>query len=218
MKKSIILPLAVVVVLAVVGGAAYFVTSKNDDKNAQKTSTTSSASQPQADSAETAFNPVAMTGVSYEATLTSQKDGKTFTATLKYDGKGNSEFSSEQNGKQIRIVMTKDAYYSCQGSTCYKMDSTNASGFDPNTYQYSADEINSLKQNAKYIGTEACGTQTCEVWEVTQDTTNGKVYIDQSTKRIMKATGNYGGDSGELVFVYKPVTIEVPANAQTVTQ
>ncbi len=214
MKKSIIIALAVIAVV-VLGGGAYLAMNK-DSNNKSAAPAVSQDTQTQSQTAA-AFNPVAMTGVSYEAALTSQKDGKTFTASLKYDGKGNSEFSSQQSGKEIRIIMTKDAYYSCQGSTCYKMDTTNASGFDPNTYQYSADEINSLKQNAKYVGTEACGAQTCEVWEVTQDTTNGKVYIDQSTKRIMKATGNYGGDSGELVFTYKPVTIEIPTNAQTIS-
>ncbi len=215
MKKSIIIPVAVIAVFVLGGGV--FLAMNRDSDNKAVAPVTSQDTQTQTETAA-AFNPVAMTGVSYEATLTSQKDGKTFTATLKYDGKGNSEFSSQQNGKEVRIIMTKDAYYSCQGTTCYKMDTSKASGFDPNTYQYSADEISSLKQNAKYIGTEACGAQTCEVWEVTQDNTNGKVYIDQSTKRIVKATGNYGGDSGELVFTYKPVTIEIPAKAQTITQ
>ncbi len=215
MKKSIIIPVVVIAVLALGGGV--FLAMNKSSENKSATPATSQETQTQSETS-TAFNPVAMTGVSYEATLTSQKDGKTFTAVLKYDGKGNSEFSSKQNDGEVRIVITKDAYYSCQGSTCYKMDSSNANAFDPSTYQYSADEINSLKQNAKYVGTEACGAQTCEVWEVTQDTTNGKVYIDQSTKRIMKATGNYGGDSGELIFTYKPVTIEVPTNAQTIPQ
>ena len=215
MKKSIIIPVAVIAVFVLGGGV--FLAMNRDSDNKAVAPVTSQDTQTQTETAA-AFNPVAMTGVSYEATLTSQKDGKTFTATLKYDGKGNSEFSSQQNGKEVRIIMTKDAYYSCQGTTCYKMDTSKASGFDTNTYQYSADEISSLKQNAKYIGKEACGAQTCEVWEVTQDKTNGKVYIDQSKKRIVKATGNYGGDRGELDFMYTPVTIKIHAKVQTITQ
>lgn len=215
MNKKILIPAAVVAVLVVIGGVLWFA---RDTNNSTMQTSTTDTTQTQDSNAAPSFSPVATTDVSYEATLTANKDGKTFTATLKSDGKGNSEFEATQSGQEFKIVLTKDAFYSCNGGTCYKLDNRAAAAFDPANYQYTTDDINNLKNNATYKGTAACGSATCDVWQVTKDNTDGTVYIDQATKRIVKAEGVYDGDKGMLTFEYKPVTITVPKNAQTLPQ
>jgi hypothetical protein len=217
MQKKIVVPIALVVSLVVVGGAVWF-TQRDSTSDSQQTSSQTTASQSQSSTGATEFSPVATTDVSYEAKLTSSKDGKTFTATMKSDGKGNSEFEAEQSGQEFKVILTKDAYYSCTGDTCYRLNNRDGAAFNPDSYQYSTEDINSLRDKATYKGTAACGSATCDVWLVKDGASEGTVYIDQSTKRIMKADGVFDGNTGSLTFEYKPVTITVPANAQTVPQ
>lgn len=216
MNKKIVIPAAVVAILVVVGGVVWF--TRDNSKNATETTASTETTQTQSDSSSPSFSPVATTDVSYEATLTASKDGKTFKATLKSDGKGNSEFEATQSGQEFKIILTGSAFYSCTGGTCYELDNRAAAAFDPANYQYTADDINNLKNNASYKGTAACGSATCDVWQVSKDGTDGTVYIDQSSKRIVKAEGVYDGDKGTLTFEYKPVTIDIPKNAQTLPQ
>ena len=214
-KKVIILAFAGVLV---VGGIAWFVIGRDDTKQSQTTNTDTPATSSQIATDAAAFNPIATTDVSYEATLTSTKDGKTFTATLKSDGKGNSEFEAEQSGQEFKMVMTKDAFYSCTGGKCYKLTSREGAAFDPANYQYTTEDINDLRNTATYKGTAACGAATCDVWQVKDANSEGTVYIDQASKRIMKAEGVFDGNKGTLIFTYKPVSISIPKDAQTLPQ
>jgi hypothetical protein len=216
MNKKVLIPLVVVAIVAV-AGVVFFVTN-NDTNDSQQVTSESTSVETQSNADTATFSPIATTDVSYVATLTSSKDGKTFTAVLKSDGKGVSEFEAKQDDQEFRMVMTADAYYSCSGGSCFKLPNRDSAEFDPASYQYTNEDIADLKNNATYKGTEACGALTCEVWAVKDGTSDGTVYIDQATKRIMRAVGTYGGDKGELVFEYKPVSISIPKNAQTLPQ
>lgn len=211
----------ILLILLIAGGvAAYFITK--DDENNNETSTSQTTTPPTTTSQKT-FSPAVNSNQPYAATVTTNANGQKKTATLISDGQGNFSYSTEVSGQTVSTVYTKDAYYICQGtSKCIKYATTNLSksGFDPSSYQYDTSRIENLKNSANYKGQQACpnGGGTCEVWSVTSanGNTTSTVYINTSTKRIVKATTSNGTTENDITYDYKNVHITVPTNYTTV--
>lgn len=215
MKKAIIIIVAVLVVAA--GGFAIYKVTQKDDKPASSTSDTQTQ---QSQSEGPVFNPAAVDDLEFTATVTTTSNGKTAKGTLKFDGQGNSEYNTTVHGQKSYIFMTKDAYYTCSGSTsnCIKLPISQAenAGVDPQEYEYNQEDINAWKSNATYKGQEACGNSTCDIWETTvegQGTTT--IYIDTNTHYIMKVTSVIDGTTSTIEYDYVDVTITLPKNAKT---
>jgi len=206
-----------VVILLLIGGViAYFINKHNEPepKPAASTSTQSTTTP--------TFAPATNSNQPYSATITSTLSGAPKSATLISDGQGNYSYTYQANGQTVTTVYTADAYYICNGSaTCIKYPATNttASTFDPTAYQYDTTKLESLKSTAAYKGQVTCpgGTGTCDKWSITS--TSGKttttLYIDSTSKRILKATTSNGTTESGVIYEYKDVHIAVPTSSTT---
>lgn len=209
MTRPVLIGVAAAVLL-VGGGAAYMLT-KDDDSPSQKSST---SQNPQTDNS---FDPRSTEGLEFKATITTTKDGSSIQSTLEHDDKSHTRYVSNLGGQQTEIIYTADAYYSCQGGSCVKFSISQVAntGFDPGTYTYDQNELASYRNGASYKGRQSCPAGTCDVWSVSAGGMTSTIFIDTKTKRISQVEGSTGGATSKIVYEYTDVTINVPANAQT---
>ena len=203
------LGILVVAVVAYVG-----LRNKNSGQN---TGSTSGASNTQSNkAASNVFDPLGTNDVSYVATITTTNGDKSVVGVMESDAKtGAIRYTATTNGKEVQMTYTKDAYYICQSADkCLKYPLSQGSGFDPKSYAYDASKIAEIKNSVKSLGTSSCPTGTCSVWQTTNGSYQGKVYIDSKTKRIVQAENTTASGSSKIVYDYKDVTVSVPANAQ----
>lgn len=198
-------------VIIVGGGAAYMLTREDDSAPA-------GSSQEAGDASAASFNPTSTEELEFKATIATQKDGQTMTATLEHDDQNRSRYVSNLGGQQTEVIYTNDAYYTCQaGGTCIKFPISQSanSGFDPSAYNYDQSELAGFSDRS-YKGKKDCPSGTCDVWEVTAGGFTSTLYIDSRTKRITQVEGNIAGANSKIVYDYTDVTITVPANAQEI--
>lgn len=204
--------IAAIAALILIGGGVFFATRGDDNKKASTNSPQGSTSQQSNGSAS--FSPVSTEGLAFSAAIS--VDGKD-SGTIQSDGKGKISYSSTQAGQNIRIVYTSDAYYSCTGDTCYKYSTSTSSGasFNPSDYQYTNDQLSGYKSGAVNKGRQSCPAGTCNVWSVTVNGATSSIFIDTKTSRISQVESAISGKTTKITYVYKSVTIDVPANAQS---
>lgn len=213
MKK--LLPI-LIIGLVIVGGSIFLLTK---DKNNSKTSNVS-VKPSNSNNSSNIFEGISTEGLSFKATMTTEKNGKKIVAIMEADAKtGAYKYSSDVNKASFNMIYTKDAYYTCQSAdNCikYPLSQGNSAGFDPEVYQYDNKELAKFKDTAKSLGTESCPAGTCTVWEVTSGNTKSKVYIDTKTKRVSQATGNYDNTSTQIVYDYQEVNVQIPTKFQEI--
>ena len=204
---------AVAAVVIVGGGAAYLAT-KEDNNGAQNTSQQSSGNST---AGEGTFAPVSTKGLAFEATIsTAGGPSEISEAKLEYDGKDKTRYSAIVNGNTTQFIYTTDAYYSCADNECLKFPNTQSgtSGFNPSDYEYDEAKIADRKDKSTYKGKKDCPAGTCDVYEVNVDSAVSTFYIDTKTKRISQVEGTVSGVTSKIVYNYKNINIEVPANAK----
>lgn len=208
MTRPVLIGAAAVALLAG-GGAAYMLTKDDAAKTSQISSQNSNQ---QAD-----FSPQSTEGLEFKATITTTKDGASTQSIIERDDKNNTRYVANVGGQQMEIIYTADAYYSCQGGSCVKFPSAQSSnsGFDPNAYTYDRSELEGYRSGSTYKGRQSCPAGTCDVWSVIAGGTTSTIFIDTKTKRISQVEGSQGGSTSKIVYEYTDVTINVPANAQT---
>lgn len=208
MNKKIIIG-AIVTIVVVGGGIGAYVMSRNADNdannglNSQTTESMTSAAT---------FSPVPNDSVSFEATLTGKAE-REYTATLRYDGKGNSSYSSDYGDGAFTMYMFGDEYISCYGETCFRLPDSNGDGnASEATQTYSEEDVNTFRNAATLKQASVkCGDETCSVWDVKTKTFEGTFYLD-SKQRMKKVEGAKDGTTWTMEYTYKPVTITRPAN------
>lgn len=204
---------AIVVLLVGGGAAAYFVT-KDDDTSTPATSQIGN-NQP---TANPAFNAASTEGLEFKATISTAIGGQATESTIEQDDKGNTRYVASAGGRQMEIIYTSDAYYSCQGNNCVKfpVSQSSNSGFNPSDYTYDQSKLAGYVSGAAYKGQKSCPSGTCDVWSINTGGSTSTFYIDSTTKRITQVESTIAGSSTKIVYDYANVTITVPANAQTV--
>src|SRR5690606_39262174 len=121
-------------------------------------------------------------------------------------------------GEAFEAIYTAEAYYSCANDQCVKFpisQSDDGSGFQPSDYIYDDEKLSELGQNARYVGKRDCPAGQCDVWDVTDDGETSTLYIG-SDGRISQVTASTDEGEVKIVYTFKPITIEVPANAQEI--
>ncbi|HEY5550100.1 MAG TPA: hypothetical protein VIK37_02795 [Candidatus Saccharimonadales bacterium] len=209
MKRRLVI--GVIVLLLIGGGAAAYFTTKDNDTTTPSTSQTSGGQS--ANGAN--FNPASTEDLEFTATITTAGAGS---ATFEHDDKGSTRYVATQNGQQIEVVYTSDAYYSCQGDNCVKfpISQSSNSGFNPGDYTYDQTELANYRSSSSYKGKQSCPSGTCDVWSVSVSGNTSTIYIDADTKRITQVESTIAGKTSKIVYEYKDVTIDIPANAQTI--
>ncbi|HLC91986.1 MAG TPA: hypothetical protein VJC09_02955 [Candidatus Saccharimonadales bacterium] len=215
MKRSRIIVVAVVLLL-ILGAVAYMVSRKEDKtKTATTTKPTSSKTTNTSN-----FAPVSTTGLALTATISTPLDGgTTATATLVSDGKGTTQYKADQGGQQVEITYTTDAYYMCTGGQCFKYDISQSgnSGFDPSSYAYTPAQLSTYRNTASYKGKKSCPAGTCDTWSVSSGGASSTIFIDTKTKYISQVESTVSGKKSTVTYEYKPVSITIPTNYQSIT-
>jgi YD repeat-containing protein len=214
MKKALI---AVVIVLLVAGGAgAAYYFMKKDKNSSQQTAQNTQTSTPTTETTPPSFDALSVDDMPRIATVETEKDGKTSTLTLSYDGHGNAKTETMQGGKAVTFYYTKNAYYMCSGSKCYKYKIVNGSTGDinPDDYQYGKQTIENFRNSAVYKGQQDCPTGICDAWEMSSAAGTTTLLVNPETKRVIKVVNVSAGATTTIVFNYKDVSIEIPENAQ----
>lgn len=210
-----------VIGLLVLAGLVYVFTRDSEGNDTTTGNNTEQTEQTGESDVNKAFAPLDMTETEFEATVEgTDTDGNSYEMLLQYDGEGRSRMSGEQNGTRFETIFTADAFYSCQGENCVKfpVTQTESAPFQPGEYVYQDEDYDTFRDNANYLGRQDCPAGTCDVWEVTEDGYTTKLYIDDN-QRISQVKGD-DGSGGEVTITYefKDVTINIPANAQTITE
>jgi hypothetical protein len=205
----------IILLLLIVGVAAWQLTKKSPN-NAVTTTPPSSA--PTSSSNANVFNPLATSGSSYQATITTTAAGTTSNATMAFDkNTGNVQYTGSAGGQNISIVYTKDAYYLCQtATTCIKYATgQGAASFNPASYEYTDAQLAGYRAGASYHGKQSCPAGTCDVWQVTNAGYTSSLFVDTKTKRISQVQATTAASTSKIVYSYQNVSVTVPANATT---
>ncbi len=208
MKKIIIIILAAAVLVG--GGAVFFSLTGGNESDTDQAANTA-PEQPEA------FEALPTSGLSFAATFSGTAEGKQFQALMEYDGKEVIRYTTTDGDQKLVTVYTKDTYYMCQNdNSCIKMPlgANSQTGFNSDTYQYTEQELADFKSNSTYEGKKDCPAGTCDTWKTQKDGFETRIYIDTDTKRISQVESTNGTDSSKIVYEFKDITIELPANAQ----
>jgi len=203
MKKSLMI---VVAIVAVVAGGAFVVTRSGDTPTNDSSQTIQSSNQ--------TFSPVNTMQQSFVATITTTGGQQNLTTNVEHDGNGNWHYTASVGGQTSEVVSTADAYYTKQGDTWYK--SASSQGFSKDAYEVTPDELASFQSAVSYKGTESCSAGQCHVWEATNYQGNDKLtfYVDVASNRIVRMVSRVGASTTDITYEYKPVTVQIPTNAQ----
>ncbi|MBI3984115.1 hypothetical protein HY346_02335 [Candidatus Microgenomates bacterium] len=203
-RKLLLLVLAVLAIG--VGVLIYAATRNDDDGGIEGTSNT-----------DAAFSAVSTEGLDFVATISSSGSGQGTKSTVSYDGEGRWQYQTSADGQSVQTIVTPDAYYTNSGQGWYKLPlsgESDSSGFNAETYEYSAAEIDALKQSSIYEGQKDCPAGTCHVWRTSTAGDSSTVYIDTKTNRISQVVSVIGSTTSTIAYEYKNVTVNVPADAQ----
>lgn len=205
MKKQTIIWIIAGAVVLIGGVGAYFALTGSKDSE-QSMEHAARGSTP-------SFAPKNLAGQSYVATLTgTQADGKSYTATIENDGKGTLKNTSTVDGKTTTTYTDNGTYITCVSEAlCYKLATPNTSTNDQ--YTASDDKIAEWKKSISYEGKMDCDSGTCDMWKVSIGGTDTEVMTD-STGRVVESKVTSNGNTFTTVYVYKAVTITLPANVQ----
>ena len=204
-----------IAVVLVGGGAAAYMLTKDDDKS----STDNTSQQAQNNQPAGAFDAASTEGLEFKATITTTASGQATESTIEHDDKGSTRYVASAGGQQTEIIYTSDAYYLCSGSnTCikYSLDQPSSVSFNPKDYEYGTDKLAGYKSGAAYKGQQSCPSGTCDVWSVSGGGGTTTLYVDASTKRITQVETTVNSATSKIVYDYTDVTINIPANAQTI--
>lgn len=215
MKLTPKLITGILVSLLVIGAGALAFNYFNANDAEQSASDTSNQAETTDEGAS--FNPQGMEGVSFVATINGTTEDGEINATMEHDGQGSTRLEMTQAGRDFELTLTPDAVYSCESETCIRFDTDQASGaafLDPSEYTYDDEEFDDFRDDANYLGQESCPAGTCDVWEIEDDETIARMYLDTSTSRISQVTSDGPDSEITVVYDYRDVTITPPENVQ----
>src|SRR3989344_3144489 len=215
-KRPTVIISIIVLILAVGGGI--FETNRRNNKTKTVSVSAPKKISPKLPIAK--FKAVPTTDVAYSASISSPNDdGSTFTGTLISDGKGTMQYTAMLAGQSAEITYTPDSYYMCTGGQCFKyaISQSSNSGFNPANYPYTPAQLSDYRKTAKYNGKKSCLVGTCDSWSVTVADTSSTILIDVKTQHISEVKSTVDGKTSTITYDYKPLTIKIPADAQTIT-
>ena len=218
MKKKLIVIGAVAVIVLAAGAVWYGMWRANSDAKESQNSTQTTGQQSEKDSNDTddsVFPTISMTNEPYEitGTMTGARDTK-HAYTMAHDGKGNSMFSGDWGEGRFTFYTFGNETISCtEQRGCQRFPASSESTPAPETAEFMYDDamMTAVRKDAKYLGNQPCGNESCRAWEVVKDDTRRVFYFkDNRFKRIeITKDSKFFSDAN---FTYKPVTITRPEN------
>ena len=222
----------VIVVLVAIGLVAWLVASnkKSPSTNGSTSSTSSSAAysscmRSYSDSrlCNFAANSADFSKTAYTATLNITQSGTTSTATLKSDGKGNTDLTTTSNGESINAIsLNGNTYLQENGSGTWieYPSGTSAPTSSPTSNMNIA--VGSSGITYRYLGTSSCGSLTCYEYKIDDSSmadTTQYAWIDTASYKLRewKATDS-SGNTTTMTITYTPVTISTPSPVESFSQ
>ena len=140
-------------------------------------------------------------------------DGSLSPTIQEQDSKGNVKMTTEilDQGKSELYYVDKK-FYRCVNGACNEDTTLNEAAADTDMVKQFQDQVQQVKDAAKYLGEESCSSGTCDTWEVE----NQKFFMDKDHRvvRIVAQTTNpYTNEPTEMTteVEYKDVPeIKVP--------
>lgn len=162
------------------------------------------------------FNTVPTAGLSFQANIDGTTlDGQTYNATVLHDAKGNSHLSGDVAEESFDLYSIDGRYIYCSNGDCIENPALSAPGpIGESSYILENEDLEQYRESAVNIGTADCGSNTCQIWERSEDSYTGRLYVDDSGL-VKKA--EWSGDEGNFVinYEYKEVNITPPENILT---
>jgi len=159
----------------------------------------------------TSFNKTA-----YTAALNITQNGTTSNATLKSDGKGNTELTTTSSGESLDAITLDNVEYVQSNGTGSWIE-YNTGTTTPTTNPTSSMNIGvgNAGVSFKYLDTEACGSLTCYKYQVTDSATPGAtqyVWFDNSGYKLRQWQYSDGsGNTTDMTVTYTSVNITKPS-------
>lgn len=210
MKRNILI--GIIVALLVSGGAvgAYFI-FKSDSNELSESSESSEASN---EESSAIFNPLPTVGVAFVATVNgTTSDGDIYTAVIRHDAKGNTHYEGSYGDSEIDMYQINGKNIICSNGTCIVTPTVESTPITSDQYEYNEEDYNELKNIAEYAGRENCKSGTCDVWQINEANSTGKLFID-SGGRVDRAEWTSPDGSFSIDYEYQDVQIKEPDNVQ----
>jgi hypothetical protein len=208
--KSKVLIIAIVVLVLGGGAGAYLLTRDDDGDSANQTE--------QNDGGSGSFDAVSNQNLPFVVNFSMSGENGESNATIEYDGKGAWRYSAEQEGQTIEYISANNYFYTRAGEEGwykYPFAAGEATSFDTSSYEFSESDLAALKASGQNKGRENCPAGSCDVWETSDESGNRTtVYIDTDSRRISQIKSVTGGTTTTMVYDYRDVSIEIPADAQ----
>jgi outer membrane lipoprotein-sorting protein len=165
----------------------------------------------------TSFNKTA-----YTAALTIAQNGATNTATLKSDGKGNTELTTSSNGETLNaITLDNIEYIQNNGSGPWIEYNTGTTAPTTNPTSSMNIGVGNSGITFKYIDTESCGSLTCYKYKVTDASTPSAtqyVWFDNSSYKLRQWQYTDGsGNTTNMTVTYNAVNITKPSPVESLS-
>jgi outer membrane lipoprotein-sorting protein len=224
---QILIIIIAVVVLGAVGFVGYKVATKNKSKTtSSSTATTNAVSSSclstyhDANICHFASFSTSFDKTAYTATITTTQQGTTSTLTMKNDGKGNTAMTGTSDGQQFNSILLDGNTYIGSGGTWmeYKSGSTAPTQSNPTSNMNIG--VGTKGITFKNLGTDACGSQSCFKYQVTDAAMAGTtqyVWFDNSSYKLREWKYSDGsGNSTDMTISYGAVTITAPSPVQVI--
>jgi len=216
-KNSIIMGIAAVVVLG--GAAAWYLMRDNSEPTNSTTSTSQTSDVTTSDETHAAaeFSPMPMNNSDFIATFkVTGKNGKNGTGTYEHSANGDYKISGSSQGQAYEAYFVGGSMISCSSGECIKMPGNLAGPpVDTDSISYNGSSVDAPENKVKYVGTGSCSVGTCDKWEVTDLSKNGKITYYTKGDRMYRMIVESDDGTMDGTYEYKDVSIQAPATVQS---
>ena len=213
----------VVAVIAVIGLVAWQVSKKKKDNSSGSTGTSTVSKKEVQSQCESVIDDkdlckfaaaMSANDLAYTAVLSADEtDGTTF--TIKSDGKGNSETTTNSSEFNFNFILLDGKAYTKNADGSWSVTASTADpAIDPSkslTYDFTQEDKDAYKK----VGQEACGSLTCLKYQFTDKENPDDrtlIWFDTKDHRLQKLTFSSGEvGTSTMEFTYGKVTITKPS-------
>lgn len=189
--------------------------SRGEDTSNQTTDQTATINQAEQGSPE--FNITSTESVSFIAKMEGKtSEDESYEGQIEYDGEGNFFYSGSSGEEVFEFYSYEGRSIFCSNDSCFEGPSTTATlPFSQDQIDIDEDDVDDYRENASYIGSQACNSGTCDGWEIATGEYKGTLLINDSG-RVDRA--NWQGPEGSFTinYSYEPVDFTLPENIQSI--
>ncbi|MDQ3159250.1 MAG: hypothetical protein M3P98_03915 [bacterium] len=198
---SALIIVIIVAVFTVISGVGYMLYSRNADETLTIKDIT--------DESLVKFSPP----YRLELTITN-KDGKVSNITVQAQDETTQRAVITSPEGSIETITTADAIYSKFGEKFTKIARTDADSGNPaDDFVLDQNDIDRVTNNGEVIGTADCRGMKCtEIKFIDERGDEWRIFVENSTKKLIRSTGDTQDGIVVLEFYYEDVSITIPSD------